>query len=370
MQTQNSKWKIVLKTIFWFTLVVGALLNLPFVVTVFNTVTVLGGLMVITAVIAAIITLIIWGIKKLFRKDSSFLRTMFPINMFLFLSSIILIATPVWLALIINSTAPVTLPKVTMTDGEKTVIFQGMVHIGSENYYNSIIFDMVEADDAGYVLFYEGVRPGTDESEDRFNEIMGLGDQDLSSVYTGIADVCDLSFQNDFFRLFADDLVENSKQHLNMDVSTDDMIDEWERLLVEHPEYANMQPAPMGSAESSGIGSDDFMDFYRRMSGGQQDLTGQFCQAIFNLQMGLESANDDADPFSKYIILDYRNRYVADGIINADEDKIYITYGNAHFPGVYAYLLADDPDWEILDVQWRRALESPETFSGTLHLEE
>jgi len=41
-----------------------------------------------------------------------------------------------------NNVAPATLPKITMSNGEKTVIFQSMMHIGSPDFYENIKKDM------------------------------------------------------------------------------------------------------------------------------------------------------------------------------------------------------------------------------------
>jgi len=43
--------------------------------------------------------------------------------------------------------------------GQKTAVFQGMQHIGSEDFYKSVVFDLEQALADGYTLFYEGVTP-------------------------------------------------------------------------------------------------------------------------------------------------------------------------------------------------------------------
>ncbi len=41
--------------------------------------------------------------------------------------------------------------------------------------------------------------------------------------------------------------------------------------------------------------------------------------------------------------MDYRNRALAQGIMQSKDDKIFITYGAAHLPGLVAELRKLDP---------------------------
>jgi len=54
-----------------------------------------------------------------------------------------------------NNTAPATIPKITISNGEKTVVFQSMIHIGSPGFYDDIQADMENLRGREYVFFYE-----------------------------------------------------------------------------------------------------------------------------------------------------------------------------------------------------------------------
>jgi hypothetical protein len=41
-----------------------------------------------------------------------------------------------------NKTAPATLARITLSNGEKTVVFQSMMHIASPGFYDDIKKDM------------------------------------------------------------------------------------------------------------------------------------------------------------------------------------------------------------------------------------
>ncbi len=372
MQTELKKWDIITDSVSWTILIIAGLLSWPVIAIVFDSAGVFIALIILTGILALLVTIISWLIKKLFHKKTTFLKTGITTHFGLFISSMILLSIPMWAAIIINSTIPVTLPTVTLTDGEKIVIYQGMMHIGSENYYKSIIFDMVAAGD-DFVFFYEGITDGSDESEARFNNIMGLGgpSESINDSYISTSRICDLSFQGEFFWVFIDDMVENSEQHINMDVSVDEMIKEWDRLLIGHPDYAATEPPPPAPADPSVAyeSSSSSDNFYTYLSSGQKRFISRFCQATISIAYVNRGDGTDQDPFFRDVIVDFRDRHLADGIINSDADKIFITYGSAHFPGVYAYLKADDPNWEITNVRWKRALELSQDVVGTLDVE-
>jgi len=373
MKTDVKKWDIITDSVSWTILIIAGLLSWPVIAIVFDSVSVFIALIILTGILAFLITFIAWLIKKLFRKKTSFFKTGAITHFGLFISSMILLSIPMWAAIIINSTIPVTLPTITLTDGEKTVVYQGMIHIGSENYYKSIIFDMVAAGD-DFVFFYEGVTDGSEENEARFDNIMGFGgpNQNVNDGYIVVSRVCDLYFQGEFFWVFMDDMAENSEQHIHMDVSVDEMIEEWDRLLIEHPDYAaaelplpTPEPNPPIAAGESNSSSNSSSS---SLTSGQRQFVSRFCQAAISIFINGDDGTIE-DPFTREVILDFRDRHLANGIINADADKIFITYGSAHFPGVYAYLKEDNPDWEIINVRWKRALELSQDVVGTLDVD-
>ncbi len=54
-----------------------------------------------------------------------------------------------------NEKTPATLPRITITNGEKTVIFQSMMHVASPEFYEEIKKDMESLAQKDYVFFYE-----------------------------------------------------------------------------------------------------------------------------------------------------------------------------------------------------------------------
>jgi hypothetical protein len=56
------------------------------------------------------------------------------------------------------------------------------------------------------------------------------------------------------------------------------------------------------------------------------------------------------------IVLDYRNAHLAQSIMTGP-DRIIVTYGAAHLPGLLADLKIADPTWRIASQTVRRVLD-------------
>lgn len=49
-----------------------------------------------------------------------------------------LVALPLWWLILQPALHPLTVPRITLGDGKRQVVFQGMVHVGSEQFYRSV----------------------------------------------------------------------------------------------------------------------------------------------------------------------------------------------------------------------------------------
>lgn len=90
------------------------------------------------------------------------------------------------------------MPQYHMTNGKKEIIFQSMIHIGSEKFYEQIQQEVEKAKKSEYVLFFEGVRPGTEENMDDFDQALGI--EFTEDLYDNFSQLYNLTFQeNDMF---------------------------------------------------------------------------------------------------------------------------------------------------------------------------
>lgn len=95
---------------------------------------------------------------------------------------------------------PPLLPLAILSNGKKIVAFQGMVHVGMERFYKSVVYDLEEALNEGYRLYYEGVQPSPGEGDAWFAQQLADGG-DLAENYKALADACGVKFQIDYFGL-------------------------------------------------------------------------------------------------------------------------------------------------------------------------
>jgi hypothetical protein len=275
-----------------------------------------------------------------------------------------LVSLPVWSLAFFVQGGPTAVPLATLSNGKKTVVFQGMQHVGSEDFYKSVVFDLQQALTDGYTLFYEGVMPvpGRPDLTDWFNQTLRGTKQDLSASYAQMAEQCGLSFQLNYFDAIKADMALHPSRHITADASFLEMKTEYERLLREEPGFAAAMAAKATKArkEESELG-DPFggiLGFMTHATPEQRKLVGIICRGV--LGMAISGALGEENDPAKRVILDYRNRTLARFVTDSPHDKIYITYGAAHFPGFLAELQKRDPAFVLRSVKGVRPMTLPD----------
>jgi hypothetical protein len=259
---------------------------------------------------------------------------------------------------------PTAVPLATLSNGQRTVVFQGMQHIGSEDFYKSVIFDLEQALAHGYTLFYEGVTPvdGRPDLTDWFNQTLRGSKQDLSASYKKMAGECGLSFQLNYFDPIKADMAIHPSRHVTADANFLEMKNEYDRLLREDPAFAAAMAAKAAkSKRATSDGGDPFAVFLgavNRATPEQKKLAGIVCRGVLGMAVS-GALGEENDPANR-VIVDFRNRTLARFVAESKSDKIYITYGAAHFPGFFAELQKRDPKFAIRSVKGVRPMTLPD----------
>lgn len=354
---------IVTRSIAWFVLVVLFLISLPVVLVWPGSF--FAGLMVLSLLLALPVLGLWW---LMCRKNPRFkpLPQYLKISFATLMIVATLISLPVYYFSFEVDSRPSAIPQVTLSNGTKTVVFQGMVHVGSETFYKSVVYDLEKALSEGYTLFYEGVQPSPGEGDAWFSENLA-GGGDLSDNYKMLSSVCGLQFQLDYFSLLTVDMKVHPERHVTADVTTLEMKREYDRLVKTNPAFAAaVQKKPAAKTDAAKSDDSDPLDFLtayaRDGSRDQKNILGILCRGLINENIGAMSSDGPLEP----VILDFRNRNLAQKIITHPSKKIYITYGAAHLPGVIALLKEKDPKWKVVSTKWMRAVGTPEHLTGTL----
>jgi hypothetical protein len=118
-------------------------------------------------------------------------------------------------------TGPVAVPLVTLSNGKKTVVFQGTQHVSSEEFYKSVMFDLGKALANCYTLYCEGLQHVKDRPDltEWFNKTLRGSDTDLSFGCIKMVDECGLKFQIRCFQPPASGMAVHLERHVIADVS-------------------------------------------------------------------------------------------------------------------------------------------------------
>jgi hypothetical protein len=275
-----------------------------------------------------------------------------------------LASLPVWYLAFWVQSGPTAVPLATLSNGQKTVVFQGMQHVGSEDFYKSVVFDLEQALADGYTLFYEGVTPvaGRPDLTDWFNGTLRGTKQDLSAGYRKMAEQCGLSFQLNYFDPIKADMAIHPSRHITADANFLQMKTEYDRLLREDPGFAAAMAAKAAKAEQAKSDSGDpfggLLDFLVQATPEQKKLAGIVCRGVLGMAVS-GTLGEEKDPANR-VIVDFRNQTLARFVAESNADKIYITYGAAHFPGFFAELQKRDPKFVIRSVKGVRPMTLPD----------
>jgi hypothetical protein len=357
----GEKIRIGLSAILWFVLSVFCVLGLAVLLVWPWWVT---GALLLAALVLA---LPVFGVQHYIRRNTegysgktTFTKTASALCML----AVTVAAFPIYYAAYAVDARPSTMPLATLTDGKKTVVFQGMQHVGSERFYKSVVYDLEKALTEGYNLYYEGVQPSPEqpELETWFNN-MASGGKDLSGAYKQLADTCGLHFQLDYFAVLEADAKSHPERHRRADVTYREMKDEYDRLAAADPSFAkDFEEETVGKANSgSGDILDTAMSALDTPSESQKKQMGFICRGLINMSSITKGVGGHA---KGRVILDFRNKRLAEMIDTTPDSKIYVTYGAAHLPGLIAELQKRNSAWKIVSTTWRRVMANPENLEG------
>ncbi len=299
----------------------------------------------LSIIIYIIIFYILHIIWKKFRRKLPMFFTHF-VSYFLYKLSIfiILLISIIWsFAYYNNEMSPAPMPEITISNWEKTIIFQAMSHIWTKIFYNNIVDNITENKKEWYIYFFEWVRPGTPENTEKFNQALWVKFD--AELYKNFSKLYWVTNQNNEDFLW---LVNNLD--FNVDLNLDEIVEQYEKNVEwqeNDEQIKNKIPIDV---------TEQITEILLKLNDKQLKILVYINQSILNfiikstwLQEILTNNFTNTELFD--VILNKRNEVLSDAIINSEHNKIYITYWLLHFKWVMELLQESDNKWDII---WER----------------
>lgn len=260
-------------------------------------------------------------------------------------------------ALSVETVSPLKMPRYTITNGDKIVVFQTMTHIANNNFYQQVKNSIISYKANDYTYFYESVsidpkNVATSSKQDGSPQHQKTSH--LTEVYQSLADIMGLEVQDQTQFL---NLINN--HDVNVDSSMQQLLEKVDQNNHKydknyHPEIVSLTAEEMDKRLMGSIFGDADVDKLdkglaelRKLPQEEKDIFGFILRDIISISARKTKETMNMLPGNvTEVILDYRNDILANAIINGPK-KIFITYGEAHLEGVMQRLQKDDPKWHI-----------------------
>lgn len=234
---------------------------------------------------------------------------------------------------------PLVMSRVTMSDGARTVEMQGMVHLAEPDFYRGVAELVAERRRAGWLIFYEEVRPGPgDDPGAGTAEVMkrlGAGWSPESGEHPYLM----------LSGLLGDGLVLQDNRALlgppgpderNVDITLSDL------LAALPPADESKEPVDLAAAR------DEFADLPPWL---QERL-----RAAVRIALSVAASGTWLHAGLPEGLTIKREAKVAQAILDEAGRNILILYGQAHIPAIRDRVLASGQGWTVVRTMGIRAM--------------
>ena len=242
-----------------------------------------------------------------------------------------------------NDVYPASIPVYQITNWDKVVIFHWMSHIWTKNFYNKVKENIIKYKKLWYTLYFEWVRPWSEENHKNFDKALWVKFDE--KTYDSFSKLYWLVNQDNSMFL---NLV-NTKD-INVDVSMDDIMKNYNNLKqasnLQNRQYA--MPIDINDVvvkELSKLNPKE-LELFRYVN----KSFINFILKSEELQSTIQNNFSNKELFS--VILDERNKVIADKIIHSEDKKIIATYWLLHFKWIFELLKKNDINWRIEKIDY------------------
>ncbi len=300
---------------------------------------------IISLIIYSIISFFIYFIwKKLRKKEALYFNDflkLFTYKVCLFVYIIIFV---IWgFAYYNNDINPAKMPEYTLSNWEKTVVFQAMSHIAKQDFYDQIRNNIRDFKTSSGVYFYEWVKPWSKESSQKFDEALWVNF--TPDLYKHMSKLYGVTFQdnNDFIWLVN-----------NLDFNVDLTLDEIIKIYEKKVKTSNVKKTENKEIINA---SEQILNKLNELNDRELKILIYINQAILNTIIKNDAEAKEliksfwnVDLFD--VILEDRNKNLVDSIIKSEYNKIYITYWLLHFDWIFKLLQINNTKWKIVNTKY------------------
>lgn len=296
--------------------------------------------------------LIIFPFKRLKDKKYAFfdmenfwkfsMNFVYRTSLFLIIFSIILW----WFAFYQNKINPAMMPVYNITNWDKKIVFHAMSHIASPGFYSDVKDDILSLKNDNFVLFYEWVKPGKEESYDKFDKALWVKfDADL---YVNMSKLYGLIKQDNSLFLW---LLKNKDK--NVDLSMDEIVKLYEKDKILSGEKDDLK-MPIDANVL-------ITELLSKLDDKQLSILRFINQSIMNTIIKNQNIQDSmASAIWNKTIMDTilwkRNTYLIKAINEEKNKNIVITYWLLHFKWVFDELQKQDKNWKIEKIDYLQVI--------------
>ena len=271
-----------------------------------------------------------WGVRR-------FISLAIPLYFVGLFLEILLFSILMGVSYYYNAQSPATMSRITLSNSEKTLIFQEMSHIGTENFYACAWSGVSMLSNSGFQVYYEGVWSGTVENMKTFQKMLWI------------------EFTDTLYESFAQSIWMRSQKYESFIpweiLRTAKNVDIWIDTIVQ---IANSKYGSWFYRESVPLSIEsDIIGWISQMTENEKRLYSYFIRGILNMmahnsqEMSVFWMNQEIMD----VILHERNKVISEKIQTSSDKKIIAFYGALHFNGIFEELKKRDIRWKVLQIE-------------------
>lgn len=298
---------------------------------------------------SVLIYFLYWLFKKI--KDRNFKILNFKnykiyLNEFLYrVSSLIIILIIIiwWFSFYQNDINPAKMPVYEISNWDKTVVFHTMSHIWTKKFYDQVKENIKKLKLNWYVLYFEWVKTWSKENNENFNKALWIKLD--NKTYENISKLYWLINQDN--SLFLNQV--NNKDY-NIDISIDDIMEKYKILKNKNWNQNKIYKEPI---DVNNIIINELVKLKENELNMLKYINKSFINLIIkndNLQSIIQNNFVNKELFD--VILNERNKVIAEKIISSEDKKIISIYWLLHFKWIFELLKQKDIKWKIIKIDY------------------